>query len=185
MMKDANGEKAGWQKKVVHEINEYFINFVYLAVFFGVFTLYRSLIMAEYQVGYLNYGFSLIEALVLAKLIMIGDILGLGRGLEDRPLIYPTLYKSFVFVVWVACFIVFEHMLKGFLHGKGLIAGFNELLRTGWDELLARCLVTFFAFIPFFAVRELERVLGEGKIRALLFRKRAVTESDPFTRKPD
>ncbi|MBP1598046.1 MAG: hypothetical protein H6Q05_3423 [Acidobacteria bacterium] len=32
--------------------------------------------------------------------------------------------------------------------------------------------VTFDAFIPFFAFRELGRVLGEGKIRTLFFRKR-------------
>ena len=175
-MKDANWKKAGWQKKIVHEMTEYYINFVYLALFFGIFAMYRDLVVAGYEISSWSYGFILIKALVLAKLIMIGDIMGLGRGLEDRPLIFPTLYKSLLFVVWVACFIVLEHMIKGFLHGKGLVGGFDELLRTGWDELLARCLVTFFAFIPFFAFRELERVLGEGKIRALFFRRRADTQ---------
>ena len=38
-------------------------------------------------------------------------------------------------------------------------------MRIGKYELLARCLVTFVAFFPFFAFKELERVLGEGKIR--------------------
>jgi len=175
-MKDTNGKKAGWQKKIVHEMTDYFMNFVYLTFFFGIFAMYRDLVVAGYEISSWSYGFILIKALVLAKLIMIGDIMGLGRGLEDRPLIFPTLYKSLLFVVWVACFIALEHMIEGYLHGKGLVGGFDEFLRTGWDELLARCLVTFLAFIPFFAFRELERVLGEGKIRALFLRRRADTQ---------
>jgi len=44
--------------------------------------------------------------------------------------------------------------------------------------LLARCLITFVAFIPFFAFKELGRVLGEDKIRTLFFRGRAATTSE-------
>jgi len=38
-----------------------------------------------------------LEALVLAKVILIGDVLRLGRRFEDKPLIVPTLYKTVVF----------------------------------------------------------------------------------------
>jgi hypothetical protein len=181
-MNDPGGKKECLKKRVVREITDYAINFVYLACFFGVFTLYRRLVLAEYEITYLNYGFSVIEALVLAKIIMIGDIIGLGRGLEEKPLIFPTLYKAFTFMVWVACFSVIEHMIEGLLHGKTLVEAFNKFLSTGTDELLARCLIVFFAFIPFFAFRELGRVMGEGKIHRLFFRRRSVPESDLVTR---
>ena len=58
---------------------------------------------------------------------------------------------------------------------------FSLLLRNTEDSFLPTlllytpitgCLVIFVAFIPFFAFRELGRVLGEGKIRTLFFRKR-------------
>jgi hypothetical protein len=128
------------------------------------------LILAEYQISYANYGVSLLEALVLAKLILIGSALRLDRGLEDAPLIIPTLYKAGVFSLLVGVFSILEHTLGGLLHGQGLTGGVAELINVGKYELLARCLVTFFAFIPFFACKELEQVLGEGKIVALLFR---------------
>jgi len=70
---------------------EYYINFVYLACYFGLFAWYRRLILAEYQISYLNCGVSLVEALVLAKVIMLRDALRLGRGLVDTPLFFPTL----------------------------------------------------------------------------------------------
>jgi hypothetical protein len=177
-MDNANKKKAGWKQKAVHEMMEYCINFVYLAGFFGLFTWYRRLILAEYQIIYLNYSFSVIEALVLAKVIMIGDFLRLGRGFQGRPLIFPTLYKSVVFSVWVWLFHVLEQTVGGLFRGKGLTGGFEEIMGRGGYELFANCMVVFFAFIPFFAFKELGRVLGEGKIRELFFRRRASTESN-------
>ena len=178
-MDDATSNKSGWKNKLKREMAEYLANFVYLALFFGVFAWYRRLVLDEYRIGYFHYGASLIEALVLAKLIIIGDILRLGRGLEDRPLIIPALYKSAVFIIWVAAFSVVERVVEGLLHGKGMMGGIDELLSKGFYELAARCMVVFFAFIPFFAFRELERVEGEGKLRRLLFRGRQAPEPGP------
>src|SRR5215813_7875803 len=177
-MNDTNKAIAGWKQKLVTEMIEYWIVVVYLACFFGLFTWYRRFILAEYQISYVNYGVSLIEALVLAKVILIGDVLRLGRGLDDKPLIVPTLYKAVVFSLWVGLFSVLEHTIGGLLRGHGLAGGVEELMRTGKYELLAGCLVTFVAFIPFFAFKELGRVLGEDKIRALFFRGRAATTSE-------
>ena len=179
-MTKANEKTAGWKQKILHEMVEYWINFIYLGVFFAVFTWYRRLILEEYQISYLHYGAALIEAAILAKVIMIGDIFRLGGRLrlEEKSLIFPTLYKSVAFSIWVAGFTVLEHTVIGFVHGKGLEGGFHEILSKGRYELLARSLVTFFAFVPFFAFKQLGRVLGEGKIRALFFRRRADTIPD-------
>ena len=97
-MDDTNKKKAGWKQKILHEMVEYYINFVYLALFLIAHIWYRRLILAEYHIVYTNYWWPLIEAAVLAKVIMVGDILRLGRGLEHRSLIMPTLYRT-VFVL--------------------------------------------------------------------------------------
>src|SRR4030095_3239390 len=165
-------EKTGWKQKLIHEATEYWVNFVYLAVFFCSFALYRRLILAEHQISYFHYGVGVIEALILAKVILVGDALHLGRGFEGRPLIYPTLYKAIVFTIFFGVFSVIEHTIGGILHDQGLMEGINELMSKGWDELLSRCLVIFIAFIPFFAFRELGEVMGEGKIGTLFFTKR-------------
>lgn len=49
----------------------------------------------------------------------------------------------------------------------------QELSHKGADELLANSLVVFVALVPFFAVKELGRVLGEQKISDLFFRRSA------------
>ena len=103
--------------------------------------------------------------------------MGLGRGLENRPLIYPTLYKAIVFSCFVGLFAIVEHMVGGVLHGIGVAGGLAKLWNVGKYELLARCLVTFLAFIPFFAFQELGDVLGRGALRGLFFRGRAAGET--------
>jgi len=168
---NANEKKNGWKHKIVHELVAYWVNVLYLTLFFSVFTSYRRLLMAHYDIGYAEWGISLIKALVLAKVILIVDLLRITHSLEDRPLIVPTLYKTFVFSLFVALFAVVESAIRGFLQGKGLEGALDHLLSQGTSEFLSRCLVAFCAFIPYFAFKELGRVLGKGKLGELFFRK--------------
>jgi hypothetical protein len=175
----ATEKETGRRQRIIHEVVEYLTNFIFLALIFVAFTWYRRLILAEYHIRYLHYGISVVEALVLAKIVMIGNILGIGRRLEDRPLVFPTVYKAFTFSLWVAAFGVLEHIVDGLVRGEGLTGGVQALARQGKYELLAKSLVMFFAFLPFFAFREIERVMGEGTLRTLFFRRKPSAPSRP------
>jgi hypothetical protein len=166
-----DARQGGWKHILVHEMVEYCFNFVYLAFFLVAFTWYRRLILAEYQITYSEYWMPLIEAAILAKVIMIGEIMRLGGRLERTPLILPTLYRTVVFSLWVALFTILEHTVVALLHGKGLSEGVAEILSKGRYELLGKCIVIFGAFVPFFAFKELEGVLGSDKLRDLFWRR--------------
>jgi len=165
-------KKRRFKEKIIHEMSEYWINVAYLTLVFAAFTQYRRFILAAHDITYTNYWVAVIEALILAKVIMIGDALRLSRGLEDKPLIYSTVYKSVVFTLFVAVFTLFEYAIKGMWAGKGLAGGLVEYFGKGPHEFLAESLIIFVALIPFFGVRELGRVLGKEKIRALFFLRR-------------
>lgn len=179
-MNDVHTRGVGWKHTLVHEMVEYYFNFVYLAFFLVAFTWYRRLILAEYDIQFLEYWMPLVEAAVLAKVIMVGDLLRLGRGLEHKPLILPTFYRAVMFSVWVGVFSILEKTIHGLLHGKGLTGGFEELASKGKYELLAQCLVMFGAFIPFFAFKELERVLGQDKLRGLFWGRVTLTSDASY-----
>ena len=170
-------DKAGWKRKLFLEMAAYWINVAYLTILFAVFNSYRRLILAEYYISYSNWGVSLIKALVLAKVIMVADLFHFDRVLDDKPMILPTLLRSFLFTLWVALFALIESTLRGFLHEKGLAGALDDLLSGGRHEFFAKCLVVFVAFIPFFAFRGLARVLGKGIIWEWFFRKGPTSES--------
>ena len=171
--------EGGWKHKIFHGMAEYYMNAAYLSFILSVFSWHRRLVLAEYQISYFHYGISFLEALVLAKVVMLGSIFRFGRKLESKPLIIPTFYKAFVFSVLVGIFNIIERTISGLLHGRGLTGAIDELTGRGRYGFVAGCLVAFAAFMPFFAFRELGRVLGKDKIRGLFFRKRAAAEFDP------
>jgi hypothetical protein len=172
-MNDAGRKKASWKQRLFHEVVDYWINAIYLAIVFASFFIHQRLLLASYHITYTNYGVAIIEALILAKVILIGDAIRLGRGLEDKPLIYPTLYKTVVFSIFVAAFKAVEFGIKGLWQGEGFTGGLAEFHEKGWELVLANSLIVVVAFLPYFAVRELGRVMGGKTIRDLFFLKRA------------
>ena len=171
-MSNHDKKRENWKEKVLHEVTEYWINVIYLALVFAAFTQYRRLLLAAHDITYTNYWVAVIEALILAKVVMIGDVIRLGRGLEHKPLIVPTLYKTVVFTLFVEAFTVLEHAIKGLFTGTGFMGGVADFSGKGSHELLASGLVVFVAFIPFFAIKELQRVYGKDELRALFFLRR-------------
>jgi hypothetical protein len=159
------------KEKLRHEMVEYGINIIYLSLVFAAFTIYRRLLLAAHGIEYTHYWVALVEAVVLGKVIMIGGIFRLGRGLEEKPLIFPTVYKTAVFTLFCAVFKVVEFGIKGLFTGKGFLGGIDLLFARDSHELLANSLMVFVAFVPFFGVKELGRVMGEGTIRTLFFRR--------------
>ena len=165
--------------KIRHEMTRYWIYVVYLALVFAAFTQYRRLILADVGIVYTDYGVALIKALVLAKVIMVGDALKLAHGLDHKSLIIPTLIKTIAFTVLVSAFTFVEHAVRGLWSATGLVDGLMDFLDKGCQEVVANALVVFVAFIPFFALRELNRVLGgEAKLMALFFKRKSRHQVD-------
>lgn len=168
LMSNFTTKKVSLKEKFKREMKIYALNVFYLFLFFGMFATYRRLILAQYQISYLSYGISLIEALVLAKVLMVGEMLRLGRGFEHQPLIIPTLYKTIMFTLLVGIFTLLEPLVIGLVRGRSVSQSLDLIISEKY-EFIAKCVVTFFAFIPFFGIRELGRVLGKGKMAELFF----------------
>jgi hypothetical protein len=168
---------SGLKEKILREVKELLAIFLYLALFFCAFTMYRQLVMQEMGVSYFHYGFALVKALVLAKVILLGQHVRFARVFDDRPLIVPTFYKVILFSLFALVFEILEHVIGGLLHGKDPLGALNEIMSAGRDELLARTLIMLVAFVPFFAFSEMARVLGGGRLSGLFFHHRSVKES--------
>lgn len=155
--------------RALEEFKAYWMIVLYLWLALGLFYVYRRLVLADTGVEYLHYGIALIEALVIGKVVLIGRMFGFSRRFEDRPLAVPVIFKSVLFGLLVVLFGVIEHLVGGWIHGRGLLGGLREIATVGAHELAARGLMLVFAFIPFFAFCELGRVLGMPRLAAMFF----------------
>jgi hypothetical protein len=105
-MTTSGPRKEVLKQKIVHETREYLFNAAFLACFFVSLTTYRKLVLAEYQIGYFEYGWALLQALILSKVILIGEALHIGERFQGRPLIVSTLWKSLVFALFAAVLVL-------------------------------------------------------------------------------
>ena len=157
----------GLKQKAIHEFKEMVVLALYLAFFFCALAAYSMLLVRQFKVEYWNYGFALINALVIAKVILIGEYAKVGRRYEARPLLLSAIYKAFLFLLLVFAFHIVEEVIKRLLHAESVLSAFHDIRI---DDLLGRSIVIFCVFIPLFAFREFRRVLGEDKFYALVFR---------------
>jgi hypothetical protein len=164
-------------QRLEHELREYTLTALYLFICFGALNLYREAILNAHDVSYLSYGWGAINALILAKFILIGQAVHLGERYATRRLIYAIAVKAGLFLVFLLVLSLIEHAIVGLFHGQTLSASFATFGGTV-PELLATCLVMLLILIPYLAFRELNEALGEGGLRKLLLEPRAERQSD-------
>jgi hypothetical protein len=165
------GHAQNLKQKALEEFKAYWAITLYLWLFLGCFTVYRRLVLAETGVPYLHYGITLVEAMVVAKVVLIGRVFGFSRRFDDEPLIVPVTYKSLLFALLVMLFGIIERLVAGWIHEQGLWAGMRAIAEVGAHEIGARALMLTVAFVPFFAFSEVSRVMGKQRLQAMFFSK--------------
>jgi len=143
-----------------------------MAIFFSAVVLYRRLVLAQHGIIVEDYFAGLVKAMVIAKVIMIGTFIRISRKYESKPLIVPTLYKAVLFTLWVMVFDIGEVYLGALIKTTNLAEAFTHLKDRVNLSWLGAALVIWVSFLPFFAMKELSRVMGSSKFRSLYFKER-------------
>jgi len=170
----SNTTRGGRAKeKAIQEFKLYWTVFLFLGLMFSAFTTYRRLILGEVGVSYGHYGTGLIEAAVIAKVLLIGEAMKLGHWMEERALVLSVLVKSVLFGMLVAVFNIVERICEGLFHHESWHTILSHPFKAqNMNELLARTVVLIVTFIPFFALWEISRVLGPGKLTQMFLHRR-------------
>jgi hypothetical protein len=161
---------ANFKQRAIEEFKEFWITALYLALFLSAFTFYRRMVLAEFGITYLHYGIAVLEALVIAKIVLIGRALGVEKYIDGRgPLILSVVLKAAIFAVLAILFGVLEQIVEVLLHRSDWPSVIRGVRGVGAYELLARVVMLFISFVPFFAFWEIGHVLGRGKLIELFF----------------
>lgn len=158
--------KAG----VVEEGRQTLVVFLYLWALLTVFSLHKALIFNEDLLTY-QQGLALINAFALAKIVVIGRQLHIGDPKEDAPVALPAVVKSVIFGALLLVFHAVEETALGVFHGKTVREAIPTIGDGSLQAILMTAIIATVGLIPFFAVVELERVLGTQELRRLLFGK--------------
>jgi hypothetical protein len=171
----SNERKRKAKEKAVTELKKYAVIAIYLWVLFSMFEVHRIVILREFNLasvsGY-RFGFAAINALIMGKVVLIGEALHLGEQLNERPLIYAVLFKSVIFAALAIFFNVVEGVIVGLIHGKSIVASIPRLGGGGLDGMILYGIMAAIALVPFFLFTEVQQVTGEEKLHSLILQKR-------------
>jgi hypothetical protein len=160
--------------RAVHEFKRFVLMFLYLWRIFGLYVLNQAVLLEKEHQSYVAHGFAVINALVLAKVMLVAEDLKFARRFEHLPLIVPVLHKAAAFAVLFIVFYVLEEVIVGVVGGATAAASIPQIGGGTLEGVLCVFGVAFVSLIPFFGIKEIGRVVGERELWNLMFRRRTI-----------
>ena len=161
--------KPGLKQRVFDEVVKFLAIAFYLWVVFGVFALHEWVVSAKDHIDYHFYGFAFMNALILGKVMLVAEDLHFADWFKDRPLIYPILCKAVAFSILFLVFDVVEEVLVGVFKGMTIAQSIPSIGGGTLSGVFFVGIILAVALIPFFAFREIGRVIGERELHSLMF----------------
>lgn len=155
---------------VLNEAKRLLVIFLYLWVIFGLFVLNERIILRQHGMAFtLKDGFAIINALALAKVMLVVEDLNLVRWIKHRPLIYPIVLESLILTIILLLFRIIEHYAVSSLEHRAVASNATAIGGGGFVGVICVAVIMFVALIPFIAFRHIGRELGPGRLNAMLF----------------
>lgn len=157
-------------KKIKKEILEILPAVIFFFFAFNLIVLTDALTTEQYGIRVFSFVSASIAALVIGKVVFLANILPFMNVFSGKPLIYNTLWKTFIY--WTISLLVryLEHLIPLISKYKSLAAVnthlMNDMIWTRFWAIQIWLVILFFLFAAF---QELVSVLGEGKVRQIFF----------------
>jgi hypothetical protein len=162
--------------KAVEETRRLLVMFFYLWVLFSLFVLQDRIVLRQHGIGFTFQGFAIINAFVLAKVMLVIENFDVARWLRGRPLITAILFEALILTILFLCFHFLEHIVIGVFKGETLVDSLPPIAGGGFLGLVSVAGIMFVALIPYFAFKHVGRALGPGRLQALLLKGAPNTE---------
>jgi hypothetical protein len=168
-MRTDHSSKSSIGKRAIDETKEFAVIAAYLYVCFTAILYLKASILQAEGIAFAPFGFAAVKALICAKFVSIGAILHVGERFKSLPLIWPTLYRSLVFLILLLVLNALEEIGGGLIHHRTVAKSLAEFGGGTLDQLIATSFVGMLILIPFFAFRALGEVVGEGNLVRVFF----------------
>lgn len=149
----------------------------YFFIAFNILIVNERLILLEYKVNFNDFARPAIGALVVAKLLILVNMLPFINAFPNKPLIWNTIWKTMIYWICGLCFQVIESIVELAFKYESLFSAYQRTVSNVQSPRFAVVQMWLFVLLLMFvALQELVRVLGPGKVRALFFGSRTTSE---------
>jgi hypothetical protein len=162
--------KRTFKERIFHNFREFVAMFLYLWLLFALFAYHEVIVLAKHHIDYKPFGLAFVNAFVLAKVMLVAEELRVGTRFRRSAPVFPVLHKSLLFAIIFICFNFAEEIVIGLWKGRRLAESIPKIGGGSPLGIVIASLIITVALIPFFAFRELSRVMGKGVLEALFLK---------------
>ena len=143
---------------------------------FNLILLTKRLILEDYLIQYAGFIVATTSALIVGKSVLVANTMPFLRRFDNSPLVYPILFKTLVYTLFVFLARLIEalahYLVRGGVLGRG---EFIEHL-TGtfsWAHFTAVQLWIFVLFLIYVTASELNQLFGDGELFRIFLTRRS------------
>jgi hypothetical protein len=169
-------QKRSLKDKVTDELKKFALIVLYSWLVLSLFDIHKlAILRAQHLESALHFklGMNLLNAIVLGKVVLLGDSLHFAKRFKNRALIYSAIFKSASFAVLLVCFEIAEDVLIGMFHGRTVAQSIPQMGGGGLEGKGLVAVMFFVSLIPLFTSTEIRRALGEAEFHSLMFSDRS------------
>ncbi len=152
------------------EVREILPATIFFLILFHLVSMTKNLILSEHSIPLSHSATATILALVVAKVILIADTLPTMKSFADKPLIYPTLWRTFLYSFLVAIVQYLEELVPAWIDTGNIATAnarvYHELV---WTQFLAVHIWLVFGLFVYCATTEVSAKIGAKEFRSLFF----------------
>lgn len=166
---EGSAGKKSLKEKALEEMKVYLLTTLYLWVLLALFAEYKRALLQENGINLWNQTYAIVNAMIFAKVVMLGEVLKLGKRLQKQALIWLVLGKSLMFSILLIVFHIGEESIRAWFEHQPLLGSIQNFGGGTWRGMLIYGALLFVTLVPLFAVKEIQRVMGRDLFWELLF----------------
>lgn len=159
--------------RILHEMRRYLILFLYLWALFGLFVLDESIVERSHGDAFVFQGFAVLNAFVLAKVMLVAEHLDLAGWLRRRALAWTIVFEAALCTLLFMLVHTLERLIAGALHGERVAATTPTLGGGGLAGVVVVAAIVFVSLLPFFTFKHVARAIGPDRMQAILLASRS------------
>lgn len=161
-------DQPKWKK----ELKEVLAISTFFFIIFVLLLLLKKVIMADYELDFYVMGTALIGSLIIAKVVLVFDLLPITKKTDHLPNIYRVFFRSVIYISGYVIFTFLEHLVKGLIHGDGFTKAVEATLHSFTTPAFIVSFVgIMIAFLMFNAFWVIRATIGPAELYGMFFKR--------------
>lgn len=159
-----------FSKIAKHEVRELIPPTVFFLIAFEFLAISRTLMLRQYGVSISVTAGVVIGALLVAKAVLIADMLPFVNRFPEKPLIYNIVWKTTIYVIASLLIHYLEHLIPIWWRTRDLAAANRRLYdEIVWPHFWAIQLWLVMLLFMYCTLRESARAIGPQEVNRIFF----------------